>query len=269
MLGFLCCWIFAMEVSENTSSRQYTGQLLDPRGRMARIDEKRNSLLRFLRKNYYTSADIAGLVIGVKSRQGVHTTLTAMERDGLIRRETVEAHGRSWTLWGITSHGQAMAFDPDKGEQPDHKYFETGRVGLTVLGHTLDLQRLCILAENNNWTGWQYGDRMSKWQANSSRPDALVTSSNGVRYALECERTIKTVKRYESIISDRLQAIKRGDFERCLWLCPTRDQSRRLQAIFRNIKEVSVAGTRVKLQDRHHASLMFTSFEDFPNNIGE
>jgi hypothetical protein len=190
-----------------------------------------------------------------------------MERDGLLRRETVEANNRRWTLWGITSHGQAMAFDPANNEQPESKYFEAGRVGLSVLVHTLELQRLSIMADRAGWTDWRLGDRLGKWQAGQSRPDALVTSPVNIVFALECERTIKTVKRYEAILVDRLQAIKRGDFAHCVWLCPTRDQAERLRAIISSITELNVAGSRIQIQDRHRATLHFAAFEDFPNNI--
>jgi hypothetical protein len=240
-----------------------------PTARAERTADKRKIILRFLRKNYYTTAEITGLLIGISSRQGIHTTLLAMERDDLLRRETVEANNRRWTLWGITPHGQAMAFDPINGEQPESKYFEAGRVGLTVLAHTLDLQRLGILAERAGWVDWQLGDQLDKWQAGQSRPDALVTTSYGMRIALECERTIKTSKRYEVILSDRLQAIKRGEFSRCLWLCPTRDQATRLQAIISRIKDVAVAGIRVPIQERHLVSLMFAAYENFPDKIGD
>ena len=244
-------------------------KLMLPTERAARTAEKRQLLLRFLRTNYYTTADIAGLLLGITSRQGVHTTLSAMERDDLLRREVVEANSRRWTLWGITPHGQAMAFDPANGEQPERKYFEAGRVGLSVLAHTLDLQRFSILAERAGWTDWQFGDQLEKWQAGQSRPDALLTAPGGVRIALECERTIKTVKRYEAILSDRLQAIKRGEFARCLWLCPTRDQATRLKTIIVGIKNVAVGGTRAPILERHLASLSFAPYEEFPDCLGE
>ena len=246
------------------------GQLISsPTTRAARVAEKRQILLRFLRRNYFTTADTASLLLGISSRQGVHTTLVAMERDDLLRRETVEAHGRRWTLWGITPHGQAFAFNPASGEQPESRYFEMGRVGLTVLGHTIDLQRLCILAEYAGWTEWQYGDQVSQWQAGQSRPDAIAVSPKGIRCALECERTIKTAKRYERILADRLQAIKRGAFSRCVWLCPTRELSHRLRIIIQGIADVTVAGIRVTVQDRHRANLMFAAYEDFPNRLGD
>ena len=244
-------------------------QFLSPQERAARIAEKRQALLRFLRNNIYTTAEIAGLLLGISSRQGVHTTLAAMERDEFLRRECVEANGRRWTLWGITSHGQAFAFNPDRGEQPESKYFEVGRVGLTVLAHTLDLQRISLLAERAGWGEWMLGDQIEKWHASQSRPDALTTSPSGIRFAIECERTIKTVKRYEVILSDRLQAIKRGQFARCLWLSPTPELSSRLMAVVTGIKDIPVAGTRAQIEDRHLATLMFASYQYFTENVGE
>lgn len=246
-----------------------TTLISSPAVRAARTASKRHALLRFLRRNYYTTAEIAGLVMGIGSRQGVHTTLAAMERDDLLRHETVEANGRKWTIWGITSHGQALAFNPYAGEQPESKYFEVGRVGLTVLAHTLDLQRISIQVESAGWTDWQLGDRIEKWQADVSRPDALTTSPQGSRVAIECERTIKTVKRYEVVLADRLQAIKRGQFQRCVWLCPTRELAVRLQAIITGIKDVVVAGSRVPIQERHLALLAFGGYENLSQTIGE
>lgn len=246
-----------------------TTLIASPEDRAARIASKRHALLRYLRKNYYTTAEIAGLVMGITSRQGVHTSLAAMERDDFLRRQTVDANGRRWTLWGITAHGQALAFNPNTGEQPESKYFEPGRVGLTVLAHTLDLQRISIQVERSGWTDWQLGDRLEKWQAEVSRPDALATSPQGNRVAIECERTIKTVKRYEVVLAERLQAIKRGQFQRCVWLCPTHELAKRLQTIMTSIKDVSVAGSRVPIQERHLSLLAFGGYENLLQTIGE
>ena len=268
MPEYLACWSCAMEVSESSPlkviQRTKGGELLPPSERVERTSLKRKLLLRFLRINLFTSAEIAGLLIGVKSRQGIHTTLLALEKDELLRREVFEINGRRWTLWGITSHGQAFAFDPDLGEIPESKYFEHGRVGLSVLAHTLDIQRLSIIAAQFGWTNWQLGDRIEKWQAGQSRPDVIVKAPSGCTVALECERTIKTAKRYQVVLSDRLQAMKRGEFARCIWLCPTQDLANRLKMIITAIKYVSVAGTQVAIQERHHSLLCFAAYSDFP-----
>lgn len=246
-----------------------TTLIQSPAAREARVELKRNTLLRFLGSNVYTSAAIAGEVMGIASRQGVHSTLVAMERDSLLRREQVEAHGRKWTLWGITAHGQAYAFDPEIGEKPESKYFEPSRVGHTVLAHTLDLQRLRLQVERAGWKGWQLGDQLGKWQSGISRPDALVTSPSGTCVALECERTLKTVKRYEAILADRLQSIKRGVFVRCVWICPTLALATRLRSIIASIDAVAVAGARVPILDRHRATLGFGCYDNLLQALGD
>ena len=57
------------------------------------------------------------------------------------------------------------------GSSPGESAARGGRVGLTVLTHTLDLQRLGLAAAHAGWTDWQLGDRLDKWQAGQSRPD--------------------------------------------------------------------------------------------------
>jgi hypothetical protein len=68
---------------------------------------------------------------------------------------------------------------------------------------------------------------------------------------------------------DRLQAIKRGQFQRCVWLCPTHELAARLQAIITGIKSVVVAGSRVPIQERHLALLAFGGYENLLQTIGE
>ncbi|MCL4470127.1 MAG: hypothetical protein M1547_03095 [Gammaproteobacteria bacterium] len=214
-----------------------SARLLPPAERAARVAQKRAALLGFLRDELYTTATVVGQLLGLNSRQAIHTTLTAMERDELVRRETVTTPaGRRVTLWGITSHGQAFAFDP-ASEVPQERYFEPGRVGLTVLQHTMDLQTLRLQAEVAGWAGWMLGDRMGKWAKNQSRPDAIVADPQGIKWGIECERTIKTRKRYEAILKDRLLAIKQGTVNKVVWLCPTEEQSNRLKAIIRSIPD--------------------------------
>lgn len=236
-------------------------RLLPPAERAARVAQKRATLLRFLRDELYTTATVVGQLLGLNSRQAVHATLTAMERDELVRRETATTPaGRRVTLWGITSHGQAYAFDP-ASEVPQERYFEPGRVGLTVLQHTLDLQTLRLQAESAGWTGWTLGDRMGKWAKNQSRPDAIVTDPQGISWGIECERTIKTRKRYEAILKDRLLAIKQGAVNKIVWLCPTEGQANRLRAIIKSIPDTP--DLLMLKQGLQPGTLMFDDYQFF------
>lgn len=236
-------------------------KLLPPTERAARVAEKRAALLSFLKDELFTNRIVAQRLLGLNSRQAAYTTLSAMERDQLIKREALPLPGgHKITLWGITPHGQAFAFDPET-ETPQERYFEPGRVGLTVLDHTLDLQTIRLQAEAAGWTGWQLGDRMGKWAKNQSRPDAIVTDPQGVKWAVECERTIKTKKRYEAILKDRLLAIRQGSANKVVWLCPTEDQANRLKAIIRSVPDTAEMLTLK--QGLQPGTLVFSDYQFF------
>lgn len=235
-------------------------KLLPPAERAARVAEKREKVLRFLKDEIFTNRIVAQQLLGLNSRQAVYTTLGGMERDGLIKRDTLPLPGgHQITLWGITPAGQLMAFNPNT-EAYNDRYFEPGRVGLTVLDHTLDLQLLRLQAEAAGWTGWTLGDRIGKWQKGQSRPDAVATDPQGVRWAIECERTIKTRKRYEAILKDRLLAIKQGAVNKVAWLCPEEEQAGRLRAAIKSVPET--AEIRM-LKEGLHSSLIFSDYRFF------
>lgn len=232
--------------------------------RLARGAEKRQLLLRFLREEIYTTPAIIGLLLGIAARQAVHKTIAAGVRDGLLASERISlGDGRKVALVGITPTGQALAFDP-KTEQHNPRYFEPGRVGISVLAHTLDLQCLRIACERAGWLDWLTVDREGYWQPGRGRPDVIATAPNGERVAIECERTIKTLKRYEVIVAERLQAIRAQRYARCIWTCGTQMQTEALRSIIGGIDSVPVAGTRVQLEPRHREILHFASYEQLP-----
>ncbi len=236
------------------------GRLLPPAERALRIATKEHSLLRFLRTEHYTTSDIAGQVMGLNSRQATHSTLKRIESRELIRAAQIElATGRRIVLWGITAHGQAQAYVIGE-ETPLDRVFEPGRVGQTVIQHTLDLQRLRLQVEAAGWTDWLAGDRIGKWTKGEARPDALVTNLTGEHLAIEVERTTKTRKRYACLIVDRLLAIKAGRFSRVIYACPTMEQATRLAGLFATLQDVTVHGQRVSLTERHRAAFAFTDY---------
>lgn len=230
---------------------------------MARVGEKRRKVLRFLRDELWTSADVLGLLLGLPNRQNVHTTLCALERDLLVRRAAVAIPGRMLTLWGITAHGQAMAADSD--EQIRGRAFEPSKVPIAFAQHILDVQRLRIAAEQAGWTDWVNGDRIERWTAGQKRPDAWAVDLQGRTVAIECERTLKSVKRYQVIVSDWLQAIRREEVRRVVWVSPTADISARVRKIVTGFAEVRVAGQLVKVPADRYANLYFCDYTQWPN----
>lgn len=245
-----------------------TGLLKTHAERTARMAAKRFQILRFLRDEIYTSREVVQVLLGV-APSPAKQTLAGMARDGLIRLAQVQtADGSKFSLWGITAEGQAMAFDLEN-ESTTEKVFEPGRVGLTVLRHTLFIQLARIAAEKKGFTNWTNGDRLSIWQKDQGRPDAILTSPLGEVLALEMELTIKTTKRYEDVLFDRLRQIKNGNFSRICWVCETAEKAKRLQSIINKVdsfsREVQGRKVDIKITDEHRTKFIFSTMADWPN----
>lgn len=237
--------------------------LLPKPERDARQRAKRGAVLRFLREELWSTANVLGEVMGIRARQAVHRSLQQLEDAELLRRHTYSILGHPLTIWGITAHGQACAFDPAT-EEPVSAYFEPSRVSEATLAHAIDVQKLRVVAEHAGWKDWKNGDRLGAVR-DGKRPDAIAVSPEGVRTAIECERTMKTTKRYEVILAQYLQSLRRGELARVVWLCPDADTAARLRRIVTGIRTVPVAGQRVAIDpQRHHAMLHFLAFDEWP-----
>lgn len=229
--------------------------------------QKKQLLLRFLKDELYTTQDIVGLLLSIGSRQAVHKTLTGYEKSGLIRRTSVTLSDLSRvTLWGITPNGQGWAFDPKLDSKPNDRFFEPSRVAVSVLRHSLDIQRLRIMAERAGWTEWTPCDRTNgKWRSGIKRPDVIARDPHRFIIAIEVERSFKSHKRYETILSGYLMSLRRKEVDRVVWISPTTDFSDRLKSIIMGFKDIPVAGQRVKIEpERHHINLHFVDYAQWP-----
>lgn len=83
--------------------------------------------------------------------------------------------------------------------------------------------------------------------------------------AIECERTLKALKRYEQILVAYLRAIKSAKVDIVIWVSPTPEISQRLRAIITGIKVVRIAGQVVMIEpEKHHKNLVFTDYGQWP-----
>jgi len=239
----------------------------DPLVRSSRRVEKHNLVKRFLRQHIWSSQAVLQKVMGLESRQAAHKTLSQMEIIGLVRSHQFNALGGDITLWGITPHGQVMAFDPEN-ESPYSAYFEPSRVSEQAIRHQLDLHNLRLEAEACGWSNWTDGDRLGVLEKSAKRPDALVKDLQGLKLAIEVERTFKTIRRYESILVSYLKMLRAGQISKVVWVSPTQDISDRLKKLITGIKFVIVAGQKVQIDPlKHHANLHFCSYADWPNYL--
>ncbi|OZB65572.1 MAG: hypothetical protein B7X31_01895 [Thiomonas sp. 13-66-29] len=234
--------------------------------RMQRVEQKQNIILRFLRDEIYTTQKIAQMLLGLSETQ-TKQTLIGMEKVELITRKQVETQsGWNPTLWGITPHGQGMACSDN--ELPIDRYFQPGRVGLSILRHTIGLQQMRIQAEKAGWTAWTNGDRAAEFDA-ESRPDALATDPGGIVWCVEYERTMKVKSKYQAILFARLRSIKAGKYQRVVWVSDTPQQVRLVRQALLGLREFDIKQAGVKQRvsidpSKHHPLLAFCDLSSFP-----
>lgn len=228
--------------------------------RMAAQAAKRRRLLAWLRTEIWTTYDIAGNVMGVTDRRTIRNTIAAMARDGLLVLDSIETETGVRQLIGITMDGQSAAATGERAFIT--KSYERGRIGLTVLDHTLDLQRLKLACLRAGWKNWTRPDA-SKW-TKSYRPDALATTPDSVAVAIEVERTLKTRKRYETILKNHLEALKKNAFKHVIYACQTPEKARNVERLMRAIGTVMVAGETILIEPQINAHFSFVTYENLP-----
>lgn len=230
-----------------------------PSERMARQAERHRQVLQFLRDETWTSPQILIRHLDC-SPASVTKTMGQLEQQGQVIRHVVPELRK--TLWGITSHGLAFAWADDEAMQI-RPHFEPSKLAPVAVAHHLDIQMARLQAEKRGWTGWVPGDRLPAGLA--KRPDAVAVDPQGNRIAIEIERHVKTLKRYEAVFAIYLQSIKRGEYAAVHYICPDERLARQLVRVFGLIQAVPLLGDRVPIGDKHRARFPVFGLELWPS----
>lgn len=223
----------------------------------ARAQAKEVLVLDFLASGeVWTTPQVIAPLLGLSLRRAFDQ-VQKMERDGLVITEKIEL-GRGVTLCGITAQGLAYSTHPRAAETAR---FEPGRVSESFVHHHIDTQRARLAAEAAGWT-WEPGKMLYNrgWH---KVPDALATSPQGERVAIEIERTIKTPLRYSQIIPAALRDVKAGRYDRVVYLSP-QGRADAVERALRRVSVVKVGGDSVRLTDQHWARFSFANLADWP-----
>lgn len=227
--------------------------------RQARAGEKRERLLNFFASGeVWTSTQLAADLLQV-SRPVALTALAALGKERAIVSESHMIGGRTQKIWGITSHGLALAEVAGTVQA-----FQLGRTNPSHIPHHLQTQGARIAAENAGWSEWVPGKLLYNRQLRKV-PDAAATSPTGKRVALEIERYIKSPKRYADIIAAYLRDIKDGHFDEVHYLAPNNLEVP-LEKVFRGIKTFSFAGEQVQVEERHQNRFKFYALSAWPTH---
>lgn len=226
--------------------------------RCARAQSKREVILHFLRDETWSNLTNLANMLGL-SEPAAFKTVCQMERDGFLLRFKVSALRLS--LWGITPQGLAFAWGVDEVMQI-RPYFEPSKLSVMTIAHYLYIQRARLRAEHAGWTNWIPGNRLPK--DIKKRPDAIATNPEGQIVAIELERSIKTLKRYEVIFAIYLQMMRRNEYAKVHYVCPDESFAPRLLRMFELIKSVPVAGERVPINVKHRARFPVYALDNWP-----
>ncbi len=225
--------------------------------KQARAQAKRQALLRFLATGeLYTSPLIAAQLMAV-SQSSAERTLSALILDGSLKFEIHIIASRKTRIYGITSHGLALMDEFDK------PFFQLGKTNSLYIPHHLQTQQARLAAETVGWTEWTPGKTLHG-KGLLKIPDAVGTTPEGVRVAVEIERHVKTPKRYEEIISAHLQSITKKLWNEIHYLTPP-GLANRVERAFQHVQSVPVKGERVTLEPRHRAAFKFFDLQSWPN----
>lgn len=228
--------------------------------RMAAQAAKRRRLLAWLRSEIWTTPAIAGDVMQVRHPGTIRNTLASMAREGLVVLDSIDISHGSLPIVGITMDGQSAAAGMEKAMVA--RSYERGRIGLTVIDHTLDLQRLKLACIRAGWKNWTRPDAQ-KW-GKAHRPDALAIAPDGMPVAIECERTVKTLKRYRATAAAHIDALKKNTYQRVIYVSPMPEKLRNIERLLRALPPLVVAGSKVLPGPVIDANFLFATYEDLP-----
>lgn len=234
----------------------------NPTERLARNQEKRLAVLGFLQDEIWTVPRVIGELVQVSDKSSVMRLVKSLQKDHLIQLDQVEISG-SQTVIGITPHGLALA--ASQGREYVDRAYEIGRVPKTQFLHTVDLQLLRIKCERAGWSKWHRADRVPPGERprspTYSRPDATLWHPRIGTLLLECERVLKTKKRYQAILGSHLSEIHKGQAHGVIWSCPSPAIARALQSIINSIPTATVLG-RVERIDGYDRSMIHVTTHD-------
>ncbi|MFZ7503348.1 replication-relaxation family protein, partial [Klebsiella pneumoniae] len=133
-----------------------------------------------------------------------------------------------------TPHGVAFSFDEDE-PLTDVIPFQPSRVSAAQLPHRLAVQSLRLAMEARGASGWRYLHRMAL--KGMKVPDALA-ELDGRTVAFEVERTVKSRRRYQEVVSGYLFNRKANGIDEIWYICPDRATQVRVQRAILSVDEI-------------------------------
>lgn len=231
--------------------------------RMAKKQDNETEVLRFLKDEIFSTAEILSKLLNYTAASTAYSTLNRMCTNGLLSTEQVNLGGyRPFKLYGITQHGAVMVMD-DHDNPFRLKAFEPSKITLSTLEHRLDIQRMRLISRN---LGYQWKSTNSlKLEKGQKYPDGLMRR-DGKIWAIEVERVAKSPKRYREIVELYLNQLPQNRWDAVVYLFPSAQLRDRVKRIFYAVDAVSIGGRTQPLTpvniDRYFQFKTYGEFSD-------
>ena len=232
--------------------------IFDYSERQKRIEQKKQSLLSWLADFTWTTPELAGQIMGLTTRAGINKTLKRLQTEHLIKEAFITlADNRNLRVIGITPNGLLWA--DNNPTAIDKISFDPNRVAQSTIIHRLDVQR-CRIKLGNHGTKWLSENSYPKHI--TYRPDAIIEAS-GRTIALELERTAKTKKRYQQVVTQHLRQINNDSYEYVHYVSTVPGFAMRLERLFNSITKLPVKGQQVLFNDELRKHFKFYDFNEW------
>jgi hypothetical protein len=241
-------------------------------------DQARSQILRFLNLEAWSSDRNLSELLGVSSRQ-FKVFIKPLIKEKFVKHLHLPIVGGYLDLYGLTKLGlKTISSDEQSSCQVESRPKLLGsKLSATLVPHRLDIQLLRIRAEKKGWTQWVNSDFGREFDKNKnscaspitadnvrdSRPDALSTDENKLRVCIEYERSIKSKNRYEQKLCDYLIALRRGDFDRVVWVSPNERVRETLKRVITSITHVQIGSMSVVIPRSRFQSMSFLTIEEW------
>lgn len=207
--------------------------------RMAKKQDNEQAILRFLKDEIYSTAEILSQVLHYTAVSTVYAVLKRMCAKGLLSTEKVDLGGyRPFKVYGITQHGAVMALD-DHDDPFKLKAFEPSKITLSTLEHRFDVQRLSLVARHRGYQ-WKSTSHL-KLEKGQKYPDGLMRKDEKI-WAVEVERVAKSPKRYREITEIYLNQITQNGWAGVVYLFPEPALRDRVKRIFYAVDAATIGG---------------------------
>jgi hypothetical protein len=231
------------------------------------------AVLRFLRTSIYSNSEILGQVMGIADPSAIRKSLKKLEAANVLTHTTFDILGR-FTIWGITATGQAMSMRD--GDEPIATIFNASKVSLPNLTHYLQMQQIQVNAEKAGWHSFEYCDRTrrikiarkAEQKRTTTRPDLIAKTPEGHTAAIECERFVKTAKRYmDHVLPAHIQRLNDKEYDFVVWVCPSPAQQQNLHQLITNcIVEMRESGNwKLEVKPNGFKTFQFGNVQTWPN----